>query len=33
MEGDELPLEDLLKHYEEGTRLAKSCQEKLEPPN
>ena len=30
MEDDELPLEDLLKHYEEGTRLAKSCQEKLE---
>ena len=30
MEGDEMPLEDLLKHYEEGIRLAKGCQEKLE---
>tara|TARA_B100000965_G_C19216798_1_gene594111 strand:- start:355 stop:615 length:261 start_codon:yes stop_codon:yes gene_type:complete len=30
MEGDEMPLEDLLKHYEEGIRLAKVCQEKLE---
>jgi len=30
MEGDELPLEDLLKHYEEGIRLAQGCQEKLE---
>jgi len=30
MEGDEMPLENLLKHYEEGIRLAKGCQEKLE---
>ena len=30
MEGDEMPLEDLLEHYEEGIRLAKGCQEKLE---
>ena len=30
MEGDELPLEELLKHYEEGIRLAKVCQDKLE---
>ena len=30
MEGDEMPLEDLLKHYEEGIRLAKGCHEKLE---
>ena len=29
MEGDEMPLEDLLEHYEEGIRLAKGCQEKL----
>ena len=29
MEGDEMPLEDLLEHYEEGIRLAKECQEKL----
>ena len=30
MEGDEMPLEDLLKHYEEGIRLAKGCQKKLQ---
>ena len=30
MEGDNLPLEKLLERYEEGTRLAKSCQVKLE---
>ena len=29
MESDELPLEALLAKYEEGTRLAKLCQEKL----
>jgi exodeoxyribonuclease VII small subunit len=29
MEGEELPLETLLSKYEEGTRLAKVCQEKL----
>lgn len=30
MEGDKLPLEQLLLRYEEGTRLVKVCQEKLE---
>ena len=30
MEGDDLPLEKLLERYEEGTRLAKGCQTKLE---
>ena len=30
MEGDDLPLEKLLERYEEGTRLAKGCQAKLE---
>jgi len=30
MEGDNLPLEKLLECYEEGTRLAKGCQAKLE---
>ena len=30
MEGDDLPLEKLLECYEEGARLAKSCQAKLE---
>ena len=30
MEGDDMPLENLLKHYEEGVRLAKGCQEKLD---
>lgn len=30
MEGDDLPLERLLERYEEGTRLAKGCQDKLE---
>jgi len=29
MESEELPLEALLAKYEEGTRLAKTCQEKL----
>jgi exodeoxyribonuclease VII small subunit len=29
MESDDLPLENLLAKYEEGTRLARTCQEKL----
>jgi exodeoxyribonuclease VII small subunit len=29
MEGEDLPLETLLAKFEEGTRLAKACQEKL----
>jgi exodeoxyribonuclease VII small subunit len=29
MEADDLPLETLLARYEEGTKLAKHCQEKL----
>jgi exodeoxyribonuclease VII small subunit len=29
MEAEDLPLETLLAKYEEGTRLAKVCQEKL----
>jgi exodeoxyribonuclease VII small subunit len=29
MESDDLPLETLLAKYEEGTRLAKACQDKL----
>jgi exodeoxyribonuclease VII small subunit len=29
MESEDLPLENLLAQYEEGTRLAKVCQEKL----
>ena len=29
MEGEDLPLETLLAKYEEGTRLAKACQQKL----
>jgi len=29
MESEELPLESLLAKYEEGTRLAKICQDKL----
>lgn len=29
MESDELPLESLLKHYEEGTQLASVCQKQL----
>ncbi len=29
MESEDLPLETLLAKYEEGTRLAKACQEKL----
>ncbi len=30
MESDKLPLEQLLTRYEEGTKLVKVCQEKLE---
>jgi len=30
MESDDLPLEALLAKYEEGTLLARTCQEKLE---
>ena len=30
MEGAELPLEDILKKYEEGTRLVRFCSQKLE---
>ena len=30
MEGAELPLEDILKKYEEGTRLVRFCGQKLE---
>ena len=30
MEGDKLPLEQLLERYEEGSKLVKGCQEKLE---
>jgi len=29
MESEQLPLEALLARYEEGTRLAKACQDKL----
>lgn len=29
MESEELPLETLLKRFEEGTRLLRSCQERL----
>lgn len=29
MESEDLPLESLLAKYEEGTRLAKACQDKL----
>ena len=29
MESQDLPLENLLAKYEEGTRLAKICQDKL----
>jgi exodeoxyribonuclease VII small subunit len=29
MEGEDLPLETLLAKYEEGTRLARICQDKL----
>jgi exodeoxyribonuclease VII small subunit len=29
MESEDLPLETLLAKYEEGTRLARACQEKL----
>ncbi len=29
MESEDLPLESLLARYEEGTRLAKTCQDKL----
>jgi exodeoxyribonuclease VII small subunit len=30
MENAELPLEDVLKHYEEGTRLVRYCAAKLD---
>lgn len=30
MESGELPLEDLLRRYEDGARLARACQQKLE---
>jgi len=30
MEGAELPLEDVLKRYEEGTRLVRFCGQKLD---
>ena len=30
MEADRLPLEELLQRYEEGTKLVKVCQEKIE---
>jgi exodeoxyribonuclease VII small subunit len=30
MEAAELPLEDVLKKYEEGTRLVRFCSQKLE---
>ena len=30
MERDDLPLDDLLKQFEEGTRLARHCQEQLD---
>jgi exodeoxyribonuclease VII small subunit len=30
MEGAELPLEDVIKKYEEGTRLVRFCSQKLE---
>src|ERR1043166_970018 len=30
MEGADLPLEDVLKKYEEGTRLVRFCNQKLE---
>ena len=29
MESDELPLEKLIVHYEEGVKLVKACEEKL----
>ena len=29
MESEDLPLETLLTRYEEGTRLAKACQDRL----
>ena len=29
MESEDLPLENLLAKYEEGTQLARACQEKL----
>jgi len=29
MESDKMPLEELLTRYEEGTKLVKTCQEKL----
>jgi len=30
MEGTELPLEDVIRKYEEGTRLVRFCSQKLE---
>ena len=30
LEGGDLPLEDSLKRYEEGIKLARTCQQKLE---
>jgi exodeoxyribonuclease VII small subunit len=30
MEGAELPLEDVIRRYEEGTRLVRFCSQKLE---
>lgn len=30
MEGEKLPLEDLIDLYEEGAKLVKTCQEKLD---
>ena len=33
MEGDEMPLEDLLEHYEEGIRLAKVVRKNSRPPS
>lgn len=30
MERDDLPLDDLLTRFEEGTRLARHCQEQLD---
>ena len=33
MEGDEMPLEDLLEHYEEGIRLAKGVRKNSRPPS
>lgn len=30
MESDRMPLEDLIKHYEEGTRLFQVCEKRLD---